>query len=381
MTYLKFLWLALIILICCESNDPVGPQQFSPELSDLSVPDTVLTGIDQSYIFSVKCRDQNGRDDIDSVLYRIVPPNAAAVIAGIMFDDGNYVTHGDNVPNDGKYCVRLKFNLNAGPYDFIAQAVDRARFRSQEVSSRFYALPGELNRAPIIVSYRIPENVCVDQIIPFRLSVVAVDPDTEDAVQRVIYQILDPTLTSIAEQGELNDQGIRGDSLAGDGIFSIETTTAFAHWKFGNYYVHLQAFDRRAKASDLVSQVVPWVKLQPGRPPQILSITAPDTIQLPTTGDQSFLLTAKVADPDDNRDIKEVFFNTFKPNGSPSSGNPFKMYDDGTSGDRNAGDFIYSLTIFITAQNAPGDYRFEFQAKDYSDFVSEKVIHIITVIR
>ncbi len=357
------------------------PEQFPPVLSNLLIPDTVLTGIDQSYIFSVKCEDRNGLEDIDSVLFRIVMSAGRQVIAGRMFDDGNYAVHGDNVPHDGKYSVRLKFNVEPGQYDFIVQAVDRARLRSQELSARFQAQPGQLNWAPIIVSYRIPDSVCVDQIVPFYLSVTAIDPDSQDVVRRVTYQILEPNLTGIAEQGELNDRGVQGDSVAGDGIFSIETTTAFAHWKFGNYHVSIQAFDSRNKASDLVYQIVPWKKQQLGLPPQIISVSAPDTIQLPASGDRSFLLTARVSDPDDNRDIKEVLFNTFKPDGSPSSGNPFKMYDDGTSGDRVANDFTYSLTIFITAQNLPGNYRFEFQAKDYSDLVSEKVIHIITVIK
>lgn len=381
LSYLRYSWIIFLLFIFCESNGPIQPEQFSPTLSNLSIPDTVLTGVDQSYIFSVKCEDQNGLEDIDSVLYRIVASAGGQVISGMMFDDGDYALHGDNVPKDGKYSVRLKFSIAPGQYEFIVQAVDRAQLRSQILGGRFHAQIGEVNHAPIIVKLRIPDSVCVDQIVPFSLSVTVIDPDVQDAVSRVVYQILEPNLTNIAEQGEMNDRGINGDSLAGDGIFSIETTTAFANWKFGNYYVNIQAFDSRNKASDPVYQIIYWKKNQLGLPPQLLSIAAPDTIQLPASGDRSFLLTAKVSDPDDNRDIKEVFFNTFKPNGSPSSGNPFKMYDDGTSGDLVANDFTYSLTIFITAQNSPGDYRFEFQAKDYSDLLSEKIIHIITVIK
>jgi hypothetical protein len=110
-------------------------------------------------------------------------------------------------------------------------------------------------------------------------------------------------------------------------------------------------------------------------------VSAPDTIKRPSSDDKSFLLTATTTDADDNRDVKEVTFDTFKPDGSASSGNPFQMYDDGTSGDVVAGDFIFSLRIFITSQNATGNYRFEFQAKDYSDLLSNKIIHTITVIQ
>ena len=51
------------------------------------------------------------------------------------------------------------------------------------------------------------------------------------------------------------------------------------------------------------------------------------------------------------------------------------------SGDAVAGDFIFSLRIFITAANDAGNYRFEFQARDYSELSGEKVTHIITVIK
>jgi len=383
LTYLRVILLLSIVifLISCEKDDPTSPTDFRPVLSNLAVPDTILTGIDQRYIFSVKCEDQNGLDDIDSVSFRISTNSGQLVVSGIMFDDGNYDAHGDNVPGDGKYSIRLKFDLVTGDYRFAVQVVDLTRLRSNELSDAFYAMPGIINLAPVITKYHIPDTVYVDEIVPFYLSVSASDPDSLDYIKKVTYQILEPALTEIAENGELNDQGLNGDSLAGDGIYSIETTTAFANWKFGNYHLMIQAFDSHDKASESIYQIIPWAKKNIGVAPQILSVGAPDTVQLPNTGDKSFVLTARIADQDNDKDIKEVTFDTYKPDGSPSSGNPFKMYDDGTSGDAVAGDFIYSLQIYINSQNSPGNYRFEFQARDYSDLLSEKIIHIITVIQ
>lgn len=370
--------LIAFIMISCEKDDPTSPKDFPPVLSNLAVPDTIFTGIDQSYLVAVKCEDENGLEDIDSVRYEILSIAGQLIVSDVMFDDGS---HGDNVPKDGKYSVRLKPDLNEGNYRFKVQAVDRTKLRSEELSDAFYAVPGIVNRAPVITKYYVPDTVFVDEIVPFYLSVQASDPDSQDYIKKVNYQILEPSLTEIAEQGELNDHGNNGDSLTGDGIYSVETTTAFANWKFGNYHIMIQAFDNRNKASENIYVVLPWAKMSIGIAPQIVDVSAPDTIQLPSSEDRSFILAASVTDDDDNRDIKEVFFNTFKPDGSPSSGNPFKMYDDGTSGDAIAGDYIFSLKIFITAQNATGDYRFEFQAKDYSELSSEKVIHTITVIK
>ncbi len=371
----------MLFLISCEKDNPISPNNFPPVLSNLTVPDTIMTAIDQSYIFSVRCKDENGLEDIDSVFYRILSNSEQLIISGIMYDDGNYEIHGDNVPKDGKYSVRLKFDLNRGDYRFVVQAVDRTKFRSNELNSTFHARPGIINLAPVIAKYHIPDTVYVDEIVPFYLSIQASDPDSLDYISKVTYQILGPKLTEIAEEGNLNDNGINGDSVAGDGIYSIETTTEFANWKFGEYHLMIHAFDSHNKASNSIYEILSWSKKNIGAAPQIVNITAPDTIQLPSVGDKSFVLTTTVTDQDDNRDIKEVFFKPFKPDGLPSDLDSLGMYDDGTSGDIVAGDFIYSLGIFISSTNDTGNYRFEFQAKDYSELLSDKVIQIITVIK
>lgn len=374
MTHLRLLIFLsiLIFLVSCEKDNPTSPKDSPPVLSNLAVPDTILTGIGQSYLITVKCEDQNGLENIDSVRYKILSKADQLLVSEIMFDDGS---HGDNVPKDGKYSIRLTLDLKEESYRFVVHAVDRANLRSNELNTEFYVKPG--NFAPIITRYHIPDTVYVDEIVPFYFSVQATDPDSLDFIKAVTYQILEPSL-AIAEQGELKDQGINGDSLAGDGIYSSETTTAFASWKFGPYRLIIQAFDNHNNAGESISNL-PWAKKNVGVAPQILNVSAPEMVQLPITGDKSFILTARVTDLDTNKDIKAVFFNTFKPDGSASSGNPFKMYDNGTSGDAVAGDYIYSLRIYIGSQNSPGNYRFEFQAKDYSDLLSNKIIHIITV--
>ena len=76
-------------------------------------------------------------------------------------------------------------------------------------------------------------------------------------------------------------------------------------------------------------------------------------------------MTIEASDGDNNRDVKEVFFYSKKPDGEyANSGNPFKLYDDGQSGDAIAQDNKFSLIIWITAENMLGNYTFEFQARD-----------------
>jgi len=379
LTYLRLiLFISIVIfLISCEKDDPTSPKDFPPVLSNLAVPDTILTGIDQSYLITVKCEDANGLDDIDTVRYKILSKAEQLIVSEIMFDDGS---HGDNVPKDGKYSIRLKLDLKEESYRFVVHAVDRAKLRSNELNAEFFVKPG--NFAPIITKYHIPDTVYVDEIVPFYLSVQATDPDSLDFIKEVTYQILEPSL-AIAEQGQLNDQGMNGDSLADDGIYSIETTTVFASWKFGPYRLIIRAFDNHNNASESICNL-PWAKVKLGVPPQIFNLVAPDTIKKPLTGVKTFLLKLTATDDDNDKDIKEVIFNSYKPGGVPAQGNPFNLYDDGDlegNGDAIAGDNIFSRIFVITSSNTVGDYRFEFQAIDYSDLVSNIITHNLTVIQ
>lgn len=387
MAHLRSILFILVIfyLISCEKDNPISPNDFPPVLSNLAVPDTILTRIDQSYIFSVKCKDENGLEDIDSVYYRILSNAGQLIVSGIMFDDGNYVTHGDNVPKDGKYSVRLKLDFDEGDYHFIVQAVDRTKLTSDDLDGAFYAMPGIINLAPVITRYHLPDTVYVDEIVPFFLSVQASDPDSMDYIKKVSYQILESSLTQIAEQGELNDQGTNGDILTGDGIYSAETTTAFANWKFGNYHLMIQAFDSHNKASNTIYQILPWSKKNIGIHPIIYDVAAPDTINLPSSGNDARNITIKARDDDHYNDIKHVFFYSIKPDSTiANNGNPIFLYDDGIidqfKWDEVAHDGVFSIQIKFPYNTNTGEYRFEFQAIDYSDLLSNKIVHRVRVI-
>jgi len=372
--------LALFIFIIgtsCENEDPVSPQNSAPVLSALTVPDTLLSTVISSYIFSVKCSDKDGLADVHAVQYSVTGINVN--LTGELLDDGNYDVHGDNIANDGKYSMRLSAALAPGVYELTVKGFDQSEAESNTLSQGFTVVQGIVNEAPIIVKIFIPDSVVVDQVVPFLLQVRALDPDSGDAVQRVTYQILGPTVTELAEEGELLDDGAHGDSLANDGVFGVETTTSFSAWKFGLYHISIQAYDSYNKKSESIYVILPWKKMEIGVTPEVFDVAAPDTIHLPSTGEDTRLLTIAATDGDDNRDIKDVFFNSYKPDGQISASSPLFMYDDGTSGDVQPGDYVYSLQIRFPYNTTPGNYRFEFQARDYSDLLSNKIIHIVTV--
>lgn len=125
-------------------------------------------------------------------------------------------------------------------------------------------------------------------------------------------------------------------------------------------------------------------------PPIIDSVSAPDSVEIDSTHAILFYLYATASDPNGLNDIKRVYFDTFKPNGQPSTGNPFPMYDDGgasgnpADGDSVANDGIFTLIIQLPALDAPtppalGTYVFKFYAEDRSGAVSKPFSHDIRV--
>jgi len=108
-----------------------------------------------------------------------------------------------------------------------------------------------------------------------------------------------------------------------------------------------------------------------------------DTVAL----NQSFVFSIEASDLNGLADIEGVFFRLYRPDGSlvldtQNSLDFFLMHDDGNTevfGDLVAGDGIYTFKNLF-AQTAPiGMWRFEFQAQDRRNVLSNKIIHNIVV--
>ncbi len=114
--------------------------------------------------------------------------------------------------------------------------------------------------------------------------------------------------------------------------------------------------------------------------PIISNLVCPDTAKIGVLNDTLFV-SVMVQDSVGLWDVASVFFNSFiPPDGHPSSTNPVLLHDDGTFGDKIAGDGIYSTYIVLPPQGVTkGTYRFEFQAKNFSGKLSNKIIHNVVV--
>jgi len=115
--------------------------------------------------------------------------------------------------------------------------------------------------------------------------------------------------------------------------------------------------------------------------PAVSNLVAPDTVTI-SADTVHINLSIQVADSNGLNDIDIVYFNSFLPNGNPSSQNPILMFDDGASnhGDAVAGDGIYSQIISLPPTGVTkGTYRWEFQARDREKKTSNIIIHNIVV--
>ena len=111
-------------------------------------------------------------------------------------------------------------------------------------------------------------------------------------------------------------------------------------------------------------------------PPPVIAI---NKVPSSVLTDSSFVVSIKVTDVNGLKDISQVYFALYAPDGSYL--NNYQMYDDGNlkvDGDLTAGDGIYSLMKSFKPGNT-GTWKFEFQAKDLRNGLSNVIIQNIVV--
>jgi hypothetical protein len=215
--------------------------------------------------------------------------------------------------------------------------------------------------------------------LPIALSVSAIVTDmTENPASYVGFVLRNPSSGLIVSSGQLYDDGTGLDRIKGDGTFSGKPAFKITRVEIGTFRVEVCAVGRNGFQSNTI--IAPLTIYRGNRAPALSVVDVPDTLTLAHES-QSLALHIKATDPDGTADIARVIFNSFKPDGSPSGGNPFQMYDDGstTYGDATAGDGIYSLIITLPPNTTVGTYTFKFQAFDRSAESSPIIVHRVTV--
>ncbi|MBN1895327.1 hypothetical protein JW906_12570 [bacterium] len=371
---------AAVLITACEVRQPVEVQDQAPLLSNLAAPDTVYLGSQLHFTLSVEAEDKQGYGDIAGVFYRF-----SANSSGNPFLEGAFADSGgldDAIARDGIFTRAFILNASGiGEQGLLRVAVwaeDGDGFAGDTLYDSVYFSALSQNAPPELLDPDLPLTADRETLQNLILRIKVRDAQGHADIDSVAVEFFAPLQPVPFHRALLSDNGTGCDPAAGDGDFVFCSDMSSLIRRRGDYTLRFQAWDKRGQASRPVTAVL-RVRIE-NLPPVLSELSAPAEVNRRTGN--PIILSIRASDPDGQDDIQKVFFNTTKPDGSPSSGNPFLMYDDGASshGDAAAGDGVYSLTITINTSNATGDYTFEFTAEDYSGLRSAPVLHVIQVV-
>ena len=371
-------WCAHLLLSGCNDKIPTQVVSQDPQIILIQAPSQAYQFPATRLGIHVRADDPQGVSTLAGVDLTIRKINTAATVTKFaMRDDG---LSGDILAGDGQYFLPVDTALvhsQTGDFTLEAIAKDQDGQTSESKLDTLTILAGRENLAPRLLSFSIPKTITGDSAYAPIFRATASDVDGLASLRFVRVEFFPPAFPKPTLIDSLFDDGKNNDGAARDGVFGRAIPTA----KFcgeGTFSVVLRAIDATNAESPALVDLLNVRRRGVNLPPTVSNLSAPTTISRNRTPN-TYTLSVLVNDPNCIADLKRVFFNTFLPNGNPSSGNPFVMRDDGKEGDAVAADGRYALTIQITTQNATGVYRFEFQAEDKTGALSNKITQNITV--
>ncbi|MBI9070102.1 MAG: hypothetical protein JEY94_00795 [Melioribacteraceae bacterium] len=113
----------------------------APVVSGLLLSDTLGTGDDNPFFIELSVSDEDGYNDIKSVLFNLYDENDQLMNPNIfMYDDGNTVQNGDKTAGDGIFSFKNTFNSSAigKTRKFEFWAIDLSNAQSNVITKEVY---------------------------------------------------------------------------------------------------------------------------------------------------------------------------------------------------------------------------------------------------
>jgi hypothetical protein len=365
--------IACLLFWSCSEDNSVEPILQNLRIISIQAPESAYQFPAVPVGIHVRADDPRGVKNLAGVQLTVRRFNAA-VGNFDMRDDG---ANGDILPGDGQYFLPIDTSLFRSQIgDFILEAIARNLdgLESAAAHDTITIIAGRESSLPQLLTIEVPPSIAGDSSYSpiFRATANGAAP------RFVRIEFFPPAFPTPTLVDSLFDDGRHEDGAAGDGVFA-KAIPATNICGTGLFSIVLRAVDATGEKSSSTVTTTNVTRQGLNFPPAVSDLQAPAEISRNRPAN-TYLLSVLASDPNCIADLRRVFFNTFLPNGNPSSGNPFVMRDDGREGDAVSGDGRYSLTIQITPQNATGAYRFEFQAEDKKGGHSTTLTHIITVI-
>ena len=221
----------------------------------------------------------------------------------------------------------------------------------------------------------------VDYLTSDSVLTFAITFNSTEQVQSAYFNILKPDGTPLNPLGYqlFNDGDIsaHGDSSAGDNTFSYKLTMSNSYIS-GVYIVQYYVEDIYGTINYISAQNFVFDNGKDKFAPVLSNLNLPDSVALT----QTFVFNITASDSNGLDDIENVSFVLYRPDSTLAG--RFQMHDDGNLsvwGDSTAGDGIYSYRNSFSPTAQTGYWRFEFQAIDRSNLLSNKIIQNLKVIQ
>ncbi len=226
--------------------------------------------------------------------------------------------------------------------------------------------------SPVIVSVtKSTDTVSTTSTAPnisFDLTVVA-NENNGSPIASVNCVLVDPLGASLGTYALNFVQDVTGGKQYAKNVSASSMTCLLV----GNYTVQVVAKNEAGLLSSQVNLPL-YVRNSANVPPSIDALAMPDSVVRPLSGSVDLTLFALVNDFNGSCDIKEVYFNAYRPSGFYIGVIPMTLVPSGS----------WSFTNPVTPaipDSLYGYYKYQFFAKDRSDAISVGVWDSIKFVR
>ncbi|MBN2031481.1 hypothetical protein JW824_14705 [bacterium] len=366
-----------LLFSTCTIRYPTSDESAVPVLSNLMVTKTLYLQSDIDYSLSVDVSDPQGLNDIETVIGFIYPLNQSASLWEDTLQDQGI--EGDIIPGDGRFFRRFTVDFaegQVGQYRLEVIANDRSSHQSNALLDTLTVVDDQKNFPPVLSHPFVADTLTEASLKNVFISVQVEDAYGKEDIDSVFFQIYPSFNPNFFLHYTLRDNGLNGDEVADDGIYSLLGDLSDTLRTIGIHLIRFQAIDQ----AGLISQpLVLYFYIEGINGPPVLSqLSIPDTVSryayLP------FLISVRADDPQGLADVKKVYFNMINPDDTPFEYNPVPLYDDGNYGDQIPGDGLFSISVLMSSQTDKGIYQFRFFAEDYAQVISDSLTHRLTVV-
>lgn len=221
-----------------------------------------------------------------------------------------------------------------------------------------------------------------DSVLTFKVTF-----NSPEEVQSAYFNIIKPDgfplNTSIINLYNDGDSSAHGDSSANDNTFSNKFTMSNSYIN-GVYIVQYYVTDVYNATNYISAQNFVFDNGKDKFAPVLSDLNMPDTVSY----GQTFAFSVMAVDSNGYDDVELVYYELYKPDGTQVSNSQgvykFPLFDDGrtsVNGDVTANDSIYTVILTFPSGQPTGSWRFEFQAIDRSNLLSNKITQNVELIQ